>query len=128
MPIKVPDNLPAMADLEDEGVLLITEGAALHQDVRPLEIALLNLMPQKIKTETQISRLLGATPLQIDLTLVTTSNQRRTSSVWPTTSPRVIRHPETTTMVLLNSATNKPTCLLCDCWKTISSTREILSV
>ncbi len=74
MPIKVPDHLPAMADLEDEGVLLITEGAALHQDVRPLEIALLNLMPEKIKTETQISRLLGATPLQIELTLVTTSS------------------------------------------------------
>ncbi len=74
MPIKVPDNLPAMADLEDAGVLLITEGAALHQDVRPLEIALLNLMPQKITTETQISRLLGATPLQIALTLVTTSS------------------------------------------------------
>lgn len=74
MPIKVPDNLPAMADLEDEGVLLIPEGAALHQDVRPLEIALLNLMPQKIKTETQISRHLGATPLQIELTLVTTSS------------------------------------------------------
>lgn len=74
MPIKVPDHLPAMQDLEEEGVLLITEGAALHQDVRPLEIALLNLMPEKIKTETQISRLLGATPLQIELTLVTTSS------------------------------------------------------
>lgn len=73
MPIKVPDNLPAQATLEDEGVLLITEGAAVRQDVRPLEIALLNLMPEKIKTETQISRLLGATPLQIELTLVTTS-------------------------------------------------------
>jgi len=74
MPIKVPDNLPAQATLEDEGVLMITEGAAVRQDVRPLEIALLNLMPEKIKTETQISRLLGATPLQIELTLVTTSS------------------------------------------------------
>lgn len=74
MPIKVPDNLPAQAVLENEGVLLITEGAAVRQDVRPLEIALLNLMPEKIKTETQISRLLGATPLQIELTLVTTSS------------------------------------------------------
>ena len=73
MPIKVPDNLPAKATLEDEGVLLITEQVAVRQDVRPLEIALLNLMPEKIKTETQISRLLGATPLQIELTLVTTS-------------------------------------------------------
>ncbi|HJM49614.1 MAG TPA: homoserine O-succinyltransferase [Alphaproteobacteria bacterium] len=74
MPIKVPDNLPAQAALAAEGVLLITEGAAIHQDVRPLEIALLNLMPEKIKTETQISRLLGATPLQIELTLMTTSS------------------------------------------------------
>jgi len=74
MPIKVPDNLPAQATLEDEGVLLIPEGAAARQDVRPLEIALLNLMPEKIKTETQISRLLGATPLQIELTLMTTSS------------------------------------------------------
>ncbi|MDP6344448.1 MAG: homoserine O-succinyltransferase [Alphaproteobacteria bacterium] len=74
MPIKVPDNLPAQATLETEGVRLITEEAAVRQDVRPLEIALLNLMPEKIKTETQIARLLGATPLQIQLTLVTTSS------------------------------------------------------
>jgi len=74
MPIKVPDNLPARRTLESEGVLLITERAAVRQDVRPLEIALLNLMPEKITTETQIARLLGATPLQIELTLVTTSS------------------------------------------------------
>lgn len=74
MPIKVPDNLPAQATLEKEGVLLITERAAVRQDVRPLEIALLNLMPEKAKTETQIARLLGATPLQIELTLITTSS------------------------------------------------------
>ncbi|SVD75425.1 uncharacterized protein METZ01_LOCUS428279, partial [marine metagenome] len=52
MPIKVPDNLPAKVTLENEGVLLITEQVAVRQDVRPLEIALLNLMPEKIKTET----------------------------------------------------------------------------
>ena len=74
MPIKVPNNLPAQATLEHEGVLLITEQAAVRQDVRPLEIALLNLMPEKIKTETQIARLLGATPLQIELTLITTAS------------------------------------------------------
>ncbi len=74
MPIKVPDNLPAKATLEREGVLLITEGAAAHQDVRPLEIAVLNLMPQKIKTETQLARLLAATPLQVELTLITTAS------------------------------------------------------
>ncbi|MFP6746768.1 MAG: homoserine O-succinyltransferase [Alphaproteobacteria bacterium] len=74
MPIKIPDNLPAKETLESEGVLLIAENVAVRQDVRPLEIALLNLMPEKIKTETQIARLLGATPLQIELTLVTTSS------------------------------------------------------
>ena len=74
MPIKIPDNLPAQATLEDEGVLLITEQAAVRQDVRPLEIALLNLMPEKIKAETQIARLLGVTPLQIELTLISTSS------------------------------------------------------
>lgn len=74
MPIKIPDNLPAQATLEQEGVLLITEQAAVRQDVRPLEIALLNLMPEKIKTETQIARLLGVTPLQIELTLISTSS------------------------------------------------------
>ncbi|MBT3536544.1 MAG: homoserine O-succinyltransferase [Rhodospirillaceae bacterium] len=74
MPIKVPDNLPAKATLENEGVLLIAERVAVRQDVRPLEIALLNLMPEKIKTETQIARLLGATPLQIELSLVTTGS------------------------------------------------------
>ncbi len=74
MPIKVPDNLPAKATLEGEGVLMISERAAVRQDIRPLEIALLNLMPEKIKTETQIARLLGVTPLQIELTLVTTSS------------------------------------------------------
>ncbi|MGO1118596.1 homoserine O-succinyltransferase [Rhodovibrionaceae bacterium A322] len=74
MPIKVPDDLPARSTLEDEGVLLIGEKVAQRQDVRPLEIALLNLMPEKIKTERQISRLLGTTPLQLELTLLTTSS------------------------------------------------------
>jgi homoserine O-succinyltransferase/O-acetyltransferase len=82
MPIKIPDDLPAAKVLEDEGVQIIREHDAIRQDIRPLRIALLNLMPEKIKTETQIARLIGATPLQIDLTLLTTA------SYVPTNTPR----------------------------------------
>jgi homoserine O-succinyltransferase/O-acetyltransferase len=70
MPIKIPDDLPARATLEKEGVMVMSEGEATRQDVRPLRIALLNLMPNKIRTETQFARLLGASPLQVELTLV----------------------------------------------------------
>jgi homoserine O-succinyltransferase len=70
MPIKIPNDLPARATLEREGVMLLTEADAVRQDIRPLRIALLNLMPNKIRTETQFARLLGATPLQVELTLV----------------------------------------------------------
>ena len=70
MPIRIPKNLPAFQILQDEGVTVISEQVANRQDIRPLKIALLNLMPMKIKTETQFARLIGSTPLQIDLTLV----------------------------------------------------------
>lgn len=70
MPIRVPDRLPARQTLEAEGVMVMDERTALRQDIRPLKIGLLNLMPNKIRTETQIARLLGATPLQIEMTLV----------------------------------------------------------
>src|SRR5688500_15832471 len=70
MPIKVPDNLPARATLEREGVMVMTEDAAVRQDIRPLRIGLLNLMPNKIRTEAQFARLVGATPLQVEMTLV----------------------------------------------------------
>lgn len=70
MPIKIPEALPARAILEQEGVMVMTEETALRQDIRPLRIGLLNLMPNKARTETQFARLIGATPLQIDLTLV----------------------------------------------------------
>ena len=70
MPIKIPDRLPARATLESENIFVMTENRALSQDMRPLRIALLNLMPTKIETETQLSRLLGNTPLQVELTLV----------------------------------------------------------
>jgi homoserine O-succinyltransferase len=74
MPIKIPNDLPAAAKLREEGVRVIGEDEALRQDIRPLQIALLNLMPEKPKTETQLARLLGATPLQIELTLLTTKS------------------------------------------------------
>lgn len=74
MPIKIPDNLPARKTLEDEGVLVIREHDALRQDIRPISLALLNLMPEKIKTETQLARLIGSTPLQVELSLLTTES------------------------------------------------------
>ena len=70
MPIKIPDGLPGTKILEAEGVPLITEGRALRQDIRPLQILLLNLMPDKIRTETQLLRAIGATPLQVEVTLL----------------------------------------------------------
>jgi len=70
MPIKIPASLPAHDVLAREGVMVMSEETALRQDIRPLEIALLNLMPNKVRTETQIARLIGATPLQINFTLL----------------------------------------------------------
>jgi homoserine O-succinyltransferase len=74
MPIKIPDDLPARATLSAEGVMVMREADAVRQDIRPMRIALLNLMPNKVKTETQFARLLGATPLQVELTLVKISS------------------------------------------------------
>ncbi len=76
MPIKIPNDLPAANKLAAEGVRLIGEHEASRQDIRPMQVALLNLMPEKPKTETQLARLLGATPLQVELTLLTTSTYR----------------------------------------------------
>lgn len=74
MPIKIPNDLPARLTLEAEGVVVMRETDAVRQDIRPLQIGLLNLMPDKISTETQLARLIGATPLQVDLTLVRMTN------------------------------------------------------
>jgi homoserine O-succinyltransferase len=70
MPIRIPDHLPARRTLEAEGVMVMNSTRAARQDIRPLQIGLLNLMPNKERTETQFARLIGATPLQVDLTLV----------------------------------------------------------
>lgn len=72
MPIKIPNDLPAVQTLADENIFVMTETRAITQDIRPLRILLLNLMPKKIETETQISRILGNTPLQIELSLIRT--------------------------------------------------------
>ncbi len=76
MPIKIPNDLPARRTLEKEGVMLMTEDSAHRQDIRPLRIGLLNLMPNKIRTETQFARLIGATPLQVELTLIKITNHK----------------------------------------------------
>lgn len=70
MPIKIPQTLPAFDVLSEEGVMVMSEELASRQDIRPLQIGLLNLMPKKVQTETQFARLIGATPLQIELTLI----------------------------------------------------------
>ncbi len=82
MPITLPADLPAYDILTREGVMVMDSGDAARQDIRPLRIGLLNLMPQKIQTETQFSRLIGATSLQIDLHLI-----RMTEHISKTTAP-----------------------------------------
>lgn len=70
MPIRIPEGLPAIDVLDREGVMVMSEGVAARQDIRPLHIGLLNLMPNKVRTETQFARLIGATPLQVEMTLI----------------------------------------------------------
>ena len=70
MPIKIPNKLPATKTLNEENIFVITETRALTQDIRPLKILILNLMPTKITTETQLARLLGNTPLQVEIELL----------------------------------------------------------
>ena len=73
MPIKIPNQLPATATLAAENIFVMTETRAITQDIRPLQILLLNLMPTKVDTETQLARVLGNTPLQIELELIAPS-------------------------------------------------------
>ena len=84
MPIKIPNDLPAAATLQSENIFVMPETRAITQDIRPLEILILNLMPTKIVTETQFARLLGNTPLQVHLEFL------HTRSMWPRTSRRII--------------------------------------
>ena len=76
MPIKIPNNLPAAKTLTEENIFVMTETRAITQDIRPLKILILNLMPKKIETETQFARLLGNTPLQVELELIHTTSHK----------------------------------------------------
>ncbi|MBQ7298904.1 MAG: homoserine O-succinyltransferase [Clostridia bacterium] len=76
MPIKIPNELPAVRTLASEKIFVMTEKRAMTQDIRPLRIVLLNLMPTKVVTETQFSRLLGNSPLQVELTLLQTATHQ----------------------------------------------------
>lgn len=76
MPIKIPDNLPAAKILAGENIFVMDEKRAMSQDIRPLQIGILNLMPNKIATETQLSRLLGNTPLQVEVELIQVSTHK----------------------------------------------------
>ena len=80
MPIKIPNALPATETLESENIFVITETRAITQDIRPLKLLILNLMPTKIVTETQLARLLGNTPLQVEMELVKTSHIPKNTS------------------------------------------------
>ncbi|WP_094547327.1 homoserine O-acetyltransferase MetA [Petroclostridium xylanilyticum] len=76
MPIKIPDSLPAVETLNNENIFVMTEKRAVHQDIRPLRIVILNLMPTKIATETQLLRLLGNSPLQVEIELLHTKTYK----------------------------------------------------
>ena len=76
MPIKIPDKLPAAAVLANENIFVMDEKRASTQDIRPLRIGILNLMPTKIETETQLARLLGNTPLQVEVELIQVSSHK----------------------------------------------------
>jgi homoserine O-succinyltransferase/O-acetyltransferase len=76
MPVRIPETLPARAILESENIFIMGEERARHQDIRPLRVAILNLMPTKIATETQILRLLGNSPLQVEVTLLHTASHQ----------------------------------------------------
>ncbi len=78
MPIKIPNLLPATQTLQSENIFVMTEKRAIKQDIRPLKILMLNLMPKKIETETQIARLIGNTPLQVELELLQTASHYAT--------------------------------------------------
>ena len=76
MPIRIPNNLPATTVLQQENIFVMTQDRATTQDIRPLEIVVLNLMPPQVVPETQLTRLLGNTPLQVHLELMHTSTHR----------------------------------------------------
>src|SRR5512141_300353 len=91
MPVKIPPTLPARAILEDENVFVMDEDRANHQDIRALRVAILNLMPTKIATETQLLRLLSNSALQVEVTLLHTATHESKN----TDAEHLLRHYET---------------------------------
>ena len=80
MPIRIPRDLPAAKTLQEENIFVMDTDRAERQDIRPLKILVLNLMPTKIATETQLARVLGNTPLQIEMELLTVSREPKNTS------------------------------------------------
>jgi homoserine O-succinyltransferase len=76
MPVNIPNTLPARKILESENIFVMSEERAMHQDIRPLQVAILNLMPTKIRTETQLLRLIGNTALQVEISLLHTATHK----------------------------------------------------
>ena len=96
MPIKVPDHLPAKEILTEENIFVMDESVAYHQDIRPLRIAILNLMPTKETTETQLLRLIGNTPLQVEVVLLhpeTHTSKNTSPSIWSRSIKPLTRFP-----------------------------------
>ncbi len=91
MPVNIPDTLPAKHILESENIFVMGAARAEHQDIRPLKIAILNLMPTKVETETQLLRLIGNTPLQVDITLL----QPATYTAKNTSAEHLLAHYQT---------------------------------
>ena len=82
MPLNIPDNIPAVEQLAKENIFVMRETRAIHQDIRPLQIAILNLMPVKTTTETHILRMLSNTPLQVEVALLRTSTYTSKNTPW----------------------------------------------
>ena len=91
MPINIPEDLPAKATLENENIFVMTEQRACSQDIRPLEIAIVNLMPTKIVTESQLLRMLSNTPLQVNITLIR-AEEHDSKNTAREQKPQVRRH------------------------------------
>lgn len=90
MPIKIPDSLPATTTLEGENIFVMTEYRAMHQDIRPLNLLILNLMPTKIVTETQLLRKLSNSPLQVQVELLHTLSHVSQNTMPATSLPSIL--------------------------------------
>ncbi|MEG0072301.1 MAG: homoserine O-succinyltransferase [Raoultibacter sp.] len=129
MPIRIPDSLPATSILEGENIFVMTEYRAMHQDIRPLHLLLLNLMPTKIETETQILRKLSNTPLQIQVDLLQTvthealnTSQKHLESFY--TNIEAIKHQRYDGMIITGAPVEKLAFEDVDYWKELCEIME----